>query len=764
MTWHNKTFRLQPRVTVLALIATLLPSPHSYAATQNKPEANVNKPVPLDQTSPLERSATLGLPAVQSSEVLPSDSNSTFRLSFAFGTPRRYASRYLAASRILQLRVTPARSEEFQPAEYYDGRFVHRVIIKESNGEVFIDLQLKNQPTDWVVTHQESPWRIIVDLWRKPDSNSNSKSKNPDWQWSGFFASSNSDQTTASQNSEKPIISAMEIPGLDGATTESPITEPINASERAPKASGPAPADALGGDSLPNLAGPSAQSEQTDQAKGPLKRFLVIESGPVRPEDSAPAVNAARAEELFLRGEHDAALNSYRRLAGLSQREFVTDPNSLWYAAESAIQVNKNDAARDYLLTLKKSNPSSIYSHYATLRLLDLDLTESSEAPQKKSDSFAPSYLELAQQPGAPWIVKAIAALRFTELKPTGTSAEQSASLLPSFQNCVREARLVRSVKRDCAFQVFKYDLKTDDLVAAQKTIKEYEAAWPGDSRVAAEKSALEKRISSFIESLQTAESYLAWNKVERNSAPEWLAFTNKSAELLRRRAAGWERSDKPQQALGLYERAADSQSEPKAKMALLAKAANLAQKSNNTARANQSLAKIQAIPERNTTGLAAEDYALIREIALPPSNNKSALKLVLDDLFKGFHAENDIRTIVSLTEQLDGSREADFLFEKILAVPSRSAAEAELKADALLNYAETLRNQGRLVKSADTFLAVANLDNGKNRAEAAYKAGVVYFRAGLLEKATTSWNIAANDLENSKYSALATERLNRIR
>ncbi len=741
MTWHYKTFRLQPRVTVLALIATLLPSPHSYAATQSKPEEIAKK------------SALSELTSKQSNSSLQSESDSTFRLSFVFGTPRRYATRYLAASRILQLRVTPARSEEFQPAEYYDGRFVHRVIIKERNGEVFIDLQLKNQPTDWVITHQESPWRIIVDLWHKPDGNSNSKHKNPDWEWSGFFASSSSNKTKSSQKPEIPMISAMEIPGLDGVQTEVPSS--------APKAPIPAPADAPIADSLPNLAG---ASEPSDQSKGILTRFLVIESGPVRPEEASPAGSAARAEELFLRGQHDAALNSYRRLAGLSQREFVTDPKSLWYAAESAIQVNKSDAARDYLLTLKKSNPSSIYSHYATLRLLDLDLSESSEAPQKKAESFATQYLELAQQPGAPWIVKAIAALRFSDLKPSGTSAEQTASLLPSFENCVREARLVQAVKRDCAFQVFKYNLRTDDLVAAQRTIKDYEAAWPGDGRVAAEKSALEKRISSFIESLQTPDSYLAWNKVERNSAPEWLAFTNKSPELLRRRAAGWERSDKPQQALGLYERAADSQSEPKAKMALLAKAANLAQKSNNTARANQALAKIQAIPERTTAGLASEDYALIREIALPPSNNKSALKLVLDDMFKGFHAENDIRTIVSLAEQLDGSREADFLFEKILAVPSRSAAEAELKADALLNYAETLRNQGRLVKSADTFLAVANLDNGKNRAEAAYKAGVVYFRAGLLEKATTSWNIAANDLENSKYSALATERLNRIR
>lgn len=735
MTWQTKTFRLQPRLTLLALIATLLPSPHSYAATQSK-------------TTEVEQN--------NSGQPYNFENDSSFRLSFVFGTPRRYASRYLAASRILQLRVTPARSEEFQPAEYYDGRFVHRVIIKESKGEVFIDLQLKNLPTDWVITHQESPWRILVDLSHKAGADSRTKAQNPDWEWSGFFASSNSEAPKSAPNLTIEAPPAIEIPQIaepdlvtSNAATKAAISPPDKKSTAAMSEANSIPAEA---------------PEPAEKQSGILSRFLVTESGVERPEAAGANASAAHAEELFLRGQHDAALNSYRRLAGLAQREFVTDPKSLWYAAESAIQVRRYDAARDYLLTLKRSNPTSIYSHYAALRLLDLDQSESTDAPQKKIDLFAPKYLELAQQTGAPWIVKAMASLRFSELKPSGIPAEQTAALLPSFENCLREARLDQGIKRDCAYQLFKYNLKTDDLVAAQKTIKDYEATWPGDSRVTAEKNALEKRMSSFIESLQTPENYLAWNKVERNSSPEWIAFTNKNPELLRKRAAGWERSDKPQQALGLYERAADAQSEPKSKMALLAKVANIAQKSNNTARANQALSKIQALPERTLTGLGAEDYALIREIALPPSNNKAALKLVLDDMFKGFHAENDIRTIVSLAEQLDGSREADFLFEKLLAVPSRSTAEAELKEDALLNYAETLRNQGRLVKSADIFLAVANLDNGKNRAEAAYKAGVVYFRAGLLEKATTSWKIAANDLENSKYSALATERLNRIR
>jgi hypothetical protein len=79
------------------------------------------------------------------------------------------------------------------------------------------------------------------------------------------------------------------------------------------------------------------------------------------------------------------------------------------------------------------------------------------------------------------------------------------------------------------------------------------------------------------------------------------------------------------------------------------------------------------------------------------------------------------------------------------------------------MQYAEDLRNLGRFSSSGDMFLAVANLSQGTRRAEAAYKAGVVYARSGLFEKAKTAWLLAANDTNDKRFSSLASERLDRL-
>ena len=65
---------------------------------------------------------------------------------------------------------------------------------------------------------------------------------------------------------------------------------------------------------------------------------------------------------------------------------------------------------------------------------------------------------------------------------------------------------------------------------------------------------------------------------------------------------------------------------------------------------------------------------------------------------------------------------------------------------------------------AGDTYMSIAELDKGKKTAEAAYKAGIVYARAGLLEKAKQAWEVAAGQLNDRRYSSLATERLERIR
>ncbi len=671
----------------------------------------------------------------------------TARLTFLLGSPRRYAARFLPKDRKLQIRVLPARANEFDASAYYDGRFVHRAVVKETNGEVVLSLQLKNKDVDWLVTHQESPWRIIVDLWANKESAVASQRSN--WHWNGYHSSIPGEGTPKStfstldpdslENSEELGFEDFESLG-ESIRYEDELsqlsTEPFTTEDGAP-------------------TNTSAKS----QGSSPYERFLVVNSNlPALGEEAAPQ---ALGRNQFSRGLHTEALNTFRKQATLHRREFVSNSENLWLAGESALLAGRKALAKDYFLTLQKTSPKSSHGSLGQLRMLDINAEEGTVPAEKLTQG----YEALTQSPTSSPEARSMAALRLVSL---GSAREQekktNASLLPHFEECVKLKSLRQKFVNECDYQIFVHNHKTDDLVVAQRSIAAFEDKWPEDNRMARHKEALRTKVRAFLDDVSKNGRFAAWIAFERASDPAWIQFSNGQSKYLKTRAEAWEKAGNTARALDLYERAAEREADPKNQMKLLAKAANIAMKTDGENRALRSLRQVESNPVRRTEGLGVEATALVREVALAPHNQELATKMLLDEIFLGFHAENDLRTLVSLTERLKGSREADVLYEKILALPTRSRSEAELKEDTLLDFAEMLRNQGRLVKSADMFLSVANLDSGKSRAEAAYKAGVVYFRAGLLEKATQSWNIAANDLANSKYSALAKERLNRIR
>ncbi len=683
------------------------------------------------------------------------------RMSFVLATPRRYAVRFDRANRSLEIRIAPARLEEFESGAFYDGRIVHRFVSRERNNEVFLTIQLKNSDLQWVVTHQDNPWRLLVDVWGDV---SDPMSLPRPWSWNGFFASTAQPLGSAVTLAESPAVEPPEA-ALDNVM----VADSVGSAGPAVRDPGaPQPAKDEPQAATPALAQPP---QIASSASHPLlERFLAVQPPGPAESQRPPNVPMTRlARQSYLQGDASSALREYRRLATLSQREFFENGEALWLAGESALALGQNDAAQDYFLTLVSRKRNSSYSYYADLRLLDLSQVQvkpgGAPAPGASAkDSLVSKYQAIVDAPGATWSVKGLAALRILDLENDKTTAETYATLLPSLQNCAKEATLDQTVRRDCAYHALAFALGRADLVSAQGLIKTYEKEWPKDDRSSSLRSDVAQRIAKVAETMSSQQELSNWNKLESQSDPDFLKDTSDRPELLAKRARAWQAAGNSERALALYDRASEREVSPEKLMPILAQIALIASRSGQTTRSNGALGKLQAIPLRQEKGLPTEVYAQLKEIALPPSRNRLALALVLDDIYKGFQAENDIRTIVTIAESLNGAREADALFDKLLAIPSRSSAEADLKEDALMNYAEVLRNQGRLVKSADTFLAVANLDNGKNRAEAAYKAGVIYFRAGLLEKATSSWNIAANDLANSKYSALATERLDRIR
>jgi hypothetical protein len=128
-----------------------------------------------------------------------------------------------------------------------------------------------------------------------------------------------------------------------------------------------------------------------------------------------------------------------------------------------------------------------------------------------------------------------------------------------------------------------------------------------------------------------------------------------------------------------------------------------------------------------------------------------------------GRYVERDLPTLAEWAQRLRGTPDVEPLYAKILAYPAKSLDETQTVESSIMQYAEDLRDSGRFANSGDMFLAVANLAQGAHRAEAAYKAGVVYARVGLFEKAKTAWLLAANDTNDKRFSSLASERLDRL-
>ncbi|MBX9703505.1 MAG: hypothetical protein K2X39_05075, partial [Silvanigrellaceae bacterium] len=110
---------------------------------------------------------------------IPGENSS--RLSFELPSPRRYATRFNAQTRTLEIRVIPANAREFSETRFYDTHHIHRIYIEEKNGEVILGIQLKNEPIGWIVDTQNAPWRILVDLWKLEPNKIHPLEE--DWRW-----------------------------------------------------------------------------------------------------------------------------------------------------------------------------------------------------------------------------------------------------------------------------------------------------------------------------------------------------------------------------------------------------------------------------------------------------------------------------------------------------------------------------------------------------------------------------------------------------
>jgi hypothetical protein len=668
--------------------------------------------------------------------------DANFRMSFELKTPRRFASRFKKATRTLEVRVTPAQAREFEASTFYDTRIIHRLVLREEAGEVILGFQLKNENMGWLVTYQENPWRLVVDLWRTDGTRS--KPLEEQWQWQ---TDSTGEQKLQSNKREmlRDTPREMDLPAT--AATETaiavriPLLKPDKTSQK-------------GYGRVEEIV--HFSNERIDEFQ--RKAGEAIGS----PEEYSHVENLAAA--LYLSGRSEPAVASFRRLASLSEAKFRNNPENLWRAGEAAFLSGRFALSRDYLRTLLAIYPDTAAASGARLRLADMDIIESGpQLERAKSDKIAVTYADIALHEKSAPFAKIASTLRI--LKDKVDANPESATLYQhNLTACVAKQIVPFEMRKDCAYIKTRSIIEKVDINSADREVQDFKKFASQDPRWHTLDARITARVKDLIIQCQQQKTWDTWIEFEQQARPQLLDFTRADASLLTTRASAWEAAGNMKNAAKLFGLAWDNANNGKSKDNAASRAALILHKSGKAQAATKYLRALEKSTARKSEGFSSETNEALRALAQPPYRSKKALDILVHEMAASRFVERDLESLLGYAKLIRGSKNVDIVYEKILAHPAQNADEAKNIEAALFQYSDELGRAGKNQKSAEILAAVANLQSGTRRAEAAYRAGISYARAGQLEKAKNSWQLAASDISDKRFSTLANERLDRIR
>ena len=609
------------------------------------------------------------------------------------------------------------------------------------------------------------PWRIIVDFWRTEPEEKNLEA---DWNWQpdyidgiskesikdGFPAS----QVTDSMNKEKQISNS-------NIVTNSLVAEKMK------------PLPEVSRISTPPLASKNMLSSNKNlfpEIYGRLEKFipmpegksaqLQMQMGAAFGTRDEVEIGKKLAEEFYKSGNEVQSISIFRRLAALSERGFKSDPKLLWYAGESAYLTHNFSLANDYLKSIILNYPGSYYSSLAKLRIIDMDELENSKEKGYGKTRFqnAEIYSEMALSENAPKIVKIAATLRVLN-KIVDENPSSAKSYQQNLDTCVVDSSVPFDLMKNCAYDRTRAFIENESINSSDASVQQFKKLAPGDTRASDLEKIVNSRVKELLKKTAQTKQWEDWIAFEKKARPSLLEFTFADSEALFTRAEAFEAVGENLKSAQLYGAFWQASNDQKKKNEAAALAARLLYRSNKPSEADDFLRRIEQDNKRKSEGLTDRSVTSLRELSVAPYRNKTALRLLLDEMKLGRYVERDLPTLSEWAQRLRGTPDAEPLYAKILAYPAKSLDEIQTVETSIMQYAEDLRDSGRFANSGDMFLAVANLAQGAHRAEAAYKAGVVYARVGLFEKAKTAWLLAANDTNDKRFSSLASERLDRL-
>lgn len=687
----------------------------------------------------------------------------SYRMVLELNQPRRFATRFNKETRTLQVKVIPATATEFNASSFYDTRYVKRVVIHEDKSEVVLDIQLKNFPIGWVVATQSKPWRIIIDFWRTEIENKNLEA---DWNWQPDFITGLSEQ----QNKQEAGLPALNLQELDKQEITFPKKLSLNKNNSVIKEN----FIEKKGYELPDFSTQTEKKYGLPEIYGRLERAVILpqnraaqlkmEMGSAFGGKDEFKIGKKLAEEFYKSGNELQALIIFRRLFALSENSLKSDPKLLWYAGESAFLTKNYTLANDYLRSLLINYPGNLFSYFAKLRIIDIDelLNSREKGFGKVGNQNLKIYSEMALSDKNPQIIKIAATLRVLN-----GVIDENPSMAKTYQQnldiCVRDSSVPFDLMKNCAYNKTRVFIENADINESDLEVQKFRKLAPSDKRGIDLEKIVFQRVKDLLKKTAYQKQWDDWILFEKKARPALLEFTFSDPEALFTRAEAFESVGENKKSVQLYKAFWQASNDQKKKNEAAALASRLLYKNNNSSEAEELLKKIEQDTKRKLEGLTDRAIESLRELSLAPYRNKTALRLLLDEMTLGRYVERDLPTLSEWVQRLRGTTDAESLYGKILAYPAKSQDEFQIVESSIMHYAEDLRTAGRFASSGDMFLAVANLAQGTHRAEAAYKAGVVYARAGLFEKAKTAWLLAANDTNDKRFSALASERLDRL-
>jgi hypothetical protein len=372
-------------------------------------------------------------------------------------------------------------------------------------------------------------------------------------------------------------------------------------------------------------------------------------------------------------------------------------------------------------------------------------------------------YTEIALDDRAPWAARIGSTVKLIETT-VGERPEAARAHQATLQSCLNGNFVSDQMRQACAYIQTKFSVSQVDVVSADAALQRFKTRYPNDPRSAVLTNELANRVRFFIDEMARKKEYPSIAEFEKQARPELLEFTLREPELLMARVEGALSVADNKKALQLLQVFASTTSDEIKRNEALALSSQIHLKLKQADRAESALKKLFASELRKTSGLTDRATAALREAARPPANSKTAQAILLDELKFGRYVERDIGMLSTLALASRGREDAEKAFELLMTTTPRTEQDARQIESALFLYADDLRSAGRLAKSGDVYLAVANLAQANKKAEAAYKAGIMYARAGMVEKAKAAWTLSAADTSDKKFSSLSSERLERIR